>query len=273
MKMKLVFRNRVRVLAGALLLSSALLTAQSAAQPKPEFLTDVTVNFGRIRLGDLLAPGASAQLRAVLGSIDLGPAPQPGSLRVFTSAELRHAVVDGQGSALAVDFPPQIIVHRAGWPVASQRIAAALAAAKLPGSNVEILGAPVTRAPYAELEVSAAHPAQDSGALLVRFACRVRSDCNPFWCEIRGLDGIAIPAGERRAARVQSRPEVPLVTPAHPALLICDEPGMEIRLRVRPLKPAGLGERVKVMDPETHRIFFARVKAIDLVESGLVEAR
>lgn len=276
--MKLAFRNRVRALAGVILLSSALLTAQSTPQPKPHFLNDVTindvtVNAVRIRLSNLLAPGASVQLRAVLGSIDLGPAPQPGSFRVFTSAELRHAVGDRLGSTLMLDFPPQIIVHRPGWPLTAQSIAAALAAAKLPVSNVDILGAPVTRAPDAELEVSAAHPAQDPGALLVRFACRVRSDCSPFWGEIHGLDANALSAGERTSALVQSRPALPLVTPGHPALLICNQPGMEIRLRVHPLKSAGLGDRVKVMDPDTQRVFFARVKARDVVESDLQEAR
>ena len=255
-------------MAWGVLLSSALAVAQSSSPGSAQFLNEVTVNADRVRFADLLAPGAARQQRAI-GGIDLGRAPEPGSWRVFTAAELRAAV----GGGLAFEVPAQIIVHRTGWPVTSQRIVAALAAAELPASSVDILGAPVTRTPDAELEVSAAHPARGAETLLVRFACRVRSDCNPFWGEIRGVNPIAVSEKPGHNPLTPIRHAVPLVTPAHPALLVCDEPGIKIRLRVRPLKAAGLGERVKVMDPETRRIFFARVKAEDLVESGLEEAR
>lgn len=271
--MTLSFRNRVCVLAGGLLLSSALLTAQSAPPPQQQFLSDATVNAGRVRLSDLLVPGASAQLRAALGSIDLGPAPQPGSFRVFTSAELRHAAGDDFGSTLALDFPAQVIVRRAGWPVSAQSIASALSAAKLPAGNVHLLGAPVTRTPDALLDAAVMHSEPEADTVLVRFSCRIRSECSPFWGEIHGLDANAVAVGERRTAPAQFHPVLPLVTPGHPALLICDEPGMEIRLRVRPLKPAGLGQRVKVVDPDTRRVFFARVKSKDVVASDLEEAR
>lgn len=271
--MKLAFRNRFHVLAAGVLLSSALGAARSAAQPNPQFLSDVTVHAARIRLGNLLAPNAAAQLRAALEPIDLGRAPQPGSFRVFTSADLRHAVPGELGSTLPLDFPPQVIVRSAGWPVASERIASALVAARLPSGNVQVLGAPITRTPDAPLEARIAHSAPDADTILVRFSCRTRPDCSPFWGKIRGLDPIAVSAGKHRAAPVQSRRAFPLVMPGHPALLVCDEPGMEIRLRVRPLKPAGLGERVKVMVPDTRRVFFARVKAKDVVESDLEEAR
>lgn len=270
-KMELVFRNRFRALAGALLLSSALLTAQRASQTNASFLNDVTIHAGRIRLDNLLAPGASKQLRAALGSIDLGPAPQPGSFRVFTSAELRHAA--GDGTTLALDFPTQVIVRSAGSPVSAQSIASALSAAKLPSENVHLLGAPVTRAPDAALEAAVTQSGPDGDTFLVRFSCRIRSECSPFWGEIHVQEPILLPGPQRNPALVPARITVPLVTPGHPALLICDQPGMEIRLRVRPLKPAGLGERVKVVDPDTRRVFFARVKAKDVVASDLEEAR
>lgn len=266
--MNLVSRNWVRGIAWGILLSSVLAAAQSATLVNPQFLCEVTIQNERVRLADLLAPSAIPQLRAI-SSVDLGRAPEPGSFRVFTAAELH----DVMGSSLALEVPAQVIVHRTGWPVSSQRITAALAAAKLPASNVGILGAPVTRTRDALLEVSAMRPVHASDTLLVRFACRIRSDCNPFWGEIRGAENAAPPEPHRNSSLVQSLPSNPLVKPGHPALLVCTEPGMEIRLRVNPLKPAALGERVKVLDPETHRIFFARVKADNLVESDLEEAR
>ena len=62
-----------------------------------------------------------------------------------------------------------------------------------------------------------------------------------------------------------------LVRPGTPSALVLREEGMTITLHVLPLKRATLGEGVRVMDPSTHRIFLARVKAENTLETNFEE--
>src|SRR5271165_1612026 len=74
---------------------------------------ETTVQGETVRLADLLSLQAPAAARLAAEKIILGRAPEPGSVRVFPAAELRH-VVAGQ---MAVEFPALAVVRGAGWPL------------------------------------------------------------------------------------------------------------------------------------------------------------
>lgn len=265
-KLSMRFSIPIAALAGLVLASAASLSQVSAEDVHADMLQTVMVSGDHLRLSDLLSPNAAGPVRAAAAAVELGRAPEPGSFRVLSAAQLREAI----GNHFAINVPAEIIVHRRGYPISAEQIMAAMVEAKLLSAPVSLTGEPETRTPGAALHVTAVLPGLTSCRSLVRFACRDRAACAPFWGEI----AIAI---QRPASLVQNSRIVThraaLVTPAHAALLICEEPGMEVRLRVRPLKSAALGEQVRVVDPTTHRIFFAQVKAENLVESNLKEAR
>ena len=239
-----------------------------AQEQRAKWQTTATVSADHIYLADLLAADANPQLRGAASRIDLGRAPELGSFRVFTERQLREAV----GMALVLDVPEQVSVHRRGWPISPEQLTAALEEAKLPPVPVTLLAAAETRNANAILRVSAALPGRSRNLVLVRFVCRERYECAPFWGEIEVSEKWqqSLPAQNlaHRATHLTA-----LVSPGRSAILICQEPGMELRLRVRPLGRAEMGESVRVYDSDTRRIFLARVKAEDLVTSDLREAR
>lgn len=278
--------TRTRMRSGICIAAFTALTLASAAgqekgagsEQHANWLQAVVVSADRVHLSDLLAPGTEAGMREVAAGIDLGRSPEPGSLRAFSALQLQDAI----GNKLTLDLPPQVIVGRRGWPIAQKQITAALSAAGLPLLPITLLSRPETRTRDAILRVTAELPGRASSLSLVRFECRDHSICAPFWGEIETATGWQQVSLARNSTTRNSfvqnsvsslRHRAPLVAPSRPALLICDQPGMEIRLRVHPLKPGGLGERVKVMDPVTRRIFFAEVKAENVVESDLEEGR
>lgn len=260
------FSTSIAAFIAFVLASADLLSQVTTQDARAGLLQTIIVSGDHVRLSDLLSPDTAGPVRAAAAAIDLGRAPEPGSFRSFSRAQLREAI----GSQFALDVPAEVTVHRRGYPIATEQIMAAMVEANLPWAPVSLPGNPETRTPGAALHVTAVLPGLTSNRSLVRFACRDRAACAPFWGEmaiaIRGPVSVAQnarPAIHRTA----------LVTPAHAALLICEEPGMEVRIRVRPLKSAALGEQVRVVDPTTHRIFLARVRAENLVESNLKEAR
>lgn len=256
-------------------LASLVARAQSASRLSPpvRWLDNVIVNRDRVHLSDLLPADSDPGLRARVEGIDLGQAPEPGSFRVLTAAELREITGGRLAVELSTQLPAEIIVRREGWPISPERLREALSVAKLPLTNVDVLGSPTTRRANAGLRVAATQPGRSPSVFLVRFECRERSNCAPFWGKIKSMENLSQPPLARTLLSNAEHRVTPLVRPGQMALLVSDEPGMEIRLRVRPLGRAGIGERVKVFDPGTRRTFLARVKAANLVMSDLEEAR
>jgi hypothetical protein len=237
------------------------------AQEQASWLATATVSANHIYLADLLE-SVNPQLREAATHIDLGRAPEPGSFRVYTENQLREAAkLD-----LALNFPAQITVRRRGWPILPEQINTALVDAKLPAGPVTLLGAPETRTTNAMLRVTRTLPGSGPNVTLVRFECRDRSECAPFWGEIEGSGKWQqVLSAHNLSYVVPHRPV--LVSPSRPAMLICEEPGIEVRMHVRPLGRAGMGETVRVYDPDTRHIFWAQVKAEDMVTSDLRRAK
>lgn len=59
---------------------------------------------------------------------------------------------------------------------------------------------------------------------------------------------------------------VPLVDPRRPASLIFEAQAIRIQMQVIPLRRAGLGETVRVLDPATRRVLVAQVAGEGLLE-------
>lgn len=76
-----------------------------------------------------------------------------------------------------------------------------------------------------------------------------------------------------RAAAMRAPHTSSLVRPGKPVFLLCQANGLKISMKVMPLKQAGLNENVQVLDPETRRVFLARVVGVNRVESDMREAR
>lgn len=259
---------RLKIFAAVAFTLALALRQGLAQEQQPTWLATATVSSDHVYLADLLAPDTDPQLHDLASQIDLGRAPEPGSFRVFTGSQLREAAGN-----LSSGLPPQITVRRQGYPVETQQLTAALAAAKLPLVPITLLSEPQTRTAHAVLRITGTFPGPRPALALVRFVCRGPSECGPFWGEIEASKSWqAAPSARKLVAQIPQRLTA-LVVPGRLATLICDEPGMEMRLRVRPLGHAGMGESVRVYDPGARRIFLARVQAEDLVTSGLREER
>lgn len=136
-----------------------------------------------------------------------------------------------------------------------------------------------TRSEGASLRATEIRPGRGQDDLLIRLECREARECAPFWAEAT----LSQSSAKALSPSLMSRPvrlnavnreiHSDLVHPGKLAFLLCEQNGLKVSMKVVPLKRAGLNENVKVLDPETRRIFVARVVGSDRVESDLREAR
>src|SRR5579864_6866303 len=253
-----------------------LLAAQTASAPRsslPTLLSDTATNEEFVRLSDLLPMGVNATLRLAAEKISLGQSPEPGSFRIFTLEELQTAV----GNKAAVNIPPQVIVRRSGWPVSPDSIRSAAQGFRpsIDWTQAEVVFLPevATRNPRAPLRASELRTGRNPRTLMLRVECS-RRDCAPFWAEMRFSEAVERPTQSKlEPAQLELQGATALVRSGRPAVLLFDENGLRISMRVLPLKRAALGETVKVLDPATHRTFLAQVRGTDLLQSELREAK
>ncbi len=265
------------------------LPVTAAAEGRPlRLLAEAWVQGGSVRLQDLLPRDAGAQLKAAAGKVSLGHAPEFGSLRVFAADELRRAMAEepGLGSAFdGVEIPQRVIVRRIGWQLAIETVRLNLSrsdlARKFNFSQARIILPPsfTTADPSPKLDLIAITPSLDHLRLLARIRCRERVECGSFLAEIvlsgstsevmanepksvpERLTG-RISFQEIRKSLTQLDPGPVLVLPGRLALLTIDGEGFKITQPVIPLRPARLGELVRVSDPHTHRSWLAQVAGI-----------
>ena len=249
--------------------------AGAIAQDRPpHLLTEVVVQKESIQLSDLLPHDVSPAMLKAAQEVRLGRAPEPGSIRVLTLEELRSQIQP----QIRVTIPEQIVVRRAGYAVSRERVRGAVQAllgTKQP-PEIGISTAPelVTSRPDPELRATGTIPGQNTRTLMVRLQCRERRDCAPFWAEVSFSQPSAIHLAIRGSAgKANNSSKLSLVRPGHPAILVCDQGGLRISMRVLPLKRAGMGESIKVLDPDTRRVFSAEVRGADLVWSHLQESK
>ena len=246
-----------------LLCCALLWTSSLAAAQKPLSLVgNATVREARIRFSDLLPDTAPENLRRLAAAVDLGRAPLPGSDRVFTADELRSALRD----LPQLDIPKQVVVHGGGWPLQETSIRAALStraelAALLSGAKLAIPAELASRSPNPSLElVDLRADAQEALAFL---RCRERSQCGSFLVRALFDQPLTLQTGTNTAVSPRR-----LIQPGRPALLSIEQAGIRITVRVLPLRAAGLGETVRVVEKKSRRIFVAQVVAEDQLEAN-----
>ena len=256
----------------------AVISAQVLAQASqsrsviPTLASDAVVQEEVIRLSDLLPTNVNGSLRVIAEKVSLGRAPEPGSVRVFTLEELRKAI-DGR---LDAEIPAQVTVRRTGWPISPERIrdAAQVLRPQVDWSQAHIVpSALAIRVPDAKLRASEIRPGRNPRALMVRLLCRDRTLCAPFWAEAIFDEPVNVLHSPNTLSVQPEQARPPLVRPGRSAMLVSDDNGLRITMRVMPLKRAGLGESVQVFDPFTRRTFLAQVQGTDLLQSDMRKAK
>lgn len=276
----------VAVGACACVLGSQVQGQSSRGRPTTalELLDEVVVTGPRVRVSDLLPTNADAAERAAAKDIELGRAPELGSIRVFAAGEIARATL----GKLPVAIPKLVVVRRGGWPLAPDQVRAALARSGIvlhiarAEKELSLPHGFLTGSRDARLEVLSLEPASNARTAMARLRCMDRNDCGSFLVVIpRPISDTQItaksiptpnPAWERYPHIGISQKKV-MVHPGRRALLMITDRGMRITLPVLPLKPAGRDEIVRVLDPVGHTIFSARVQGENLLQSNDEEGR
>jgi hypothetical protein len=233
---------------------------------------EVTVEGNTLRLSDLLPDNAGAKLKAAAENLSLGRAPEIGSVRVFSAAQLRQAIAGIPMATAEIDIPEQVVVRHIGWQLENETITRALAHFKLMHtldfSEAKTVLPPgfTTAAANPEFEVTGMSSSSDHHRLLASVRCRERSACGSFLVQVLNVpaDGMESPQFRQASERVpepslSSPTGLVLVQPGRLALLVIDGGGIRITQPVMPLKPAQMGELVRVFDPRTHHSWLAQV--------------
>lgn len=270
---------------------ACVLGSQVQGQSRPrgpataiELLDEVVVSGPDVRVSDLLPSNADAAERAAARDIDLGRAPELGSIRVFAAGEIARAAA----GKLKIAIPPQISVRRGGWPLAPDQVRAALGRSGIDFRSDAVetgLSLPhgfLTRGKDARLEVLSVAPTWNASTAMARLRCLDRNDCGSFLVAIAKpitdprIKANPFPpsnAGSEGHAQFRTPLKKSLVRPGRKALMVITDGGMRISLPVLPLKRAGMDESVRVLDPVAHRMFSARVQGENLLQSDVEEGR
>src|SRR5450755_2060329 len=174
----------------ALLLAGACMPSAGADESQVVVLREtVEVNRETIWLSDLLPERAQAAVKDMSGAIQLGRAPEPGSLRVFAAAQIVARLADRPALLGRLGIPLQVVVRRAGWPIASDGVRDTIASflqkrgskyGELPKNASLHLADVGSRQEAPALAVSAAAWDNRQQALEFRLRCVDRTACGAF---------------------------------------------------------------------------------------------
>jgi hypothetical protein len=240
---------------------------------------EVIVQGKTLRLSDLLPDKAGAQLKAAAESLSLGPAPEIGSLRVFSAAQLSQTIAEIPVSTAEIEIPKQVVVRRIGCSLETENIARTLAHSKLThaldflDSKIMLPPGFTTAIANPEFEVTALHSSPEHHRLQASMRCRERSACGSFLVEVLNVPIKSVPSPEPGSERI-AEPSLSLavgpvlVHRGRLALLVIEGNGIRITQPVMPLKAARLGEVVRVSDPVTHRVLITQVSGDGLLRTS-----
>ena len=230
-------------------------------------------------LSDLLPSEASPALRQRAATVYLGRAPGLGSTRVLEAREIERLLPKAGGEA-NIAVPPRVTIQRTGWPIARGNLSHVIlqyfktrrwGTGDFAADRVWWDEGFTTVKADASLEVVAVTSNLSAGTLDLKLRCVSRADCTPFLVRLPLPDGPG--AKERQAiASVAESGEPPirrpdaagrsdplLVKAGEPSILRNESVGIRISVTVMPLQRGVLGQRIRVRDPATQRIFVAQV--------------
>ena len=273
-------------------LAAPLQGAGAAAMP---LRTSVAVGSNQVLLSDLLPRTAPDKIRSLAASIDLGRAPRPGYQRIITAEFIGHRLSSVPVLESLFRIPRQVVVFRAHRNLEPEEVAASLhSALEHSGCNslrgLDLRDVELT----APVAVTSTAPVVDVGRveadpflshLRFRLFLRNEEPSLPFYAVLRLPPGIS--AGEVKAKRdcmmqslsagktdlESSRPaqrrkrerKPVLVRAGRQATLRSETPGFRMQLPVIPLQHGTRGQKIRVRNPATRRIFVGIVVGTDLV--------
>lgn len=227
-----------------------------------------------VRLADLLPSDASTVLRRASSGIDLCRPPQPGTVRVL-SADFIAAKLDGVDLLRRrIVLPAEVIVHRAAWRPggAAMREAVLRFLAQSGASHTELppetfwdkLREPLMERPSTSFEVVDMRRNAANTETLAELRCIPDEFCHRFLLQIplpapEKTGTLAVPTSENGAN------DNSLVHSGTTAMAILQTDGMKMSQPVICLESGRLGQSVRVLNPQTHRVFFADVIAPNLL--------
>jgi len=260
------------------------LNALVAAQQKTALREDIEINHDTILLSDFLPASASENLRSTSQQIELGRAPEPGTLRVFAGAQIA-AAAQSLGDTLSV--PDRVTVRRTTWLISREAIWKAISKflAQHGWSGGQITGQPELSWPAIAagderpiLEATRATRDLHGAAWEISVRCIDHTLCGKFLVRMAGaklasrnaavftasppVEGISRTSPTSRKVR----PAI-LAKSGSPASLIVVGKGFRITLPVICLQPGTLGQRIRVRDPAGTRILIAEVVSAETLRA------
>jgi hypothetical protein len=165
------------------------------------------------------------------------------------------------------------------FPVTPEMVVAAMKYRQLPIEGVQVrLAAPITSsAPNPMLDIQTMTRIDDHNAQL-RFACRVRPECLPFYVAVTWpttAASVTVPGPLAREAGLVRGTGQHSETPANGAMrrgstatLLIEDEKVHIRLRVICLEGGVTGDRVRVATPDRKVAYNAEIVAPNLLKGG-----
>lgn len=267
----------------ALVLSLASLSAVSAAQDRVHLLGIALVDQKNVRLSDVLYPDAPDTLRRMAEGIILGVSPQPGSVREFSREQIEHGLA-GEPSLLArLEIPLGLRVERRRWPIAADLIQNALhrffrvsgaegdgralsgttiGVEEKKGSRTIAVHEPpqLALSPRAAVDAYGATCEPGQLRLQVRLRCRDRLLCGDFMVTVTDATVVAARCAHNPLSAGQR--SILLVPAGSKAMLHWQIGNVRLSLPVVCLESGSLGQIVRVLDADSHRILRGQVMGV-----------
>jgi len=248
------------------------------------------VSRSMVQLSDLLPKTAPTELRRAGESVDVARAPQPGTARILTQEFVASELKAVSSLSRQLVIPPEIVVHRAAWPIEDLAIRDAIQRYlrrqgwELPFSHGTSLegSKPVVAEEKVEVEVQELHWNEQQQALQVVLRCVRRQLCREFvlLLDLPASDGSvwrshlrptqfgadSVLANSKPKDSDQDNKEV--VRGGQPAEVVWQEGGMKMSVPVICLERGRLHQTIRVSNTRTHRVFRAEVVTTHLLRAG-----
>jgi hypothetical protein len=274
----------------------AMWCAGDQGRNNPVQLRDaVEVKRNRVWLFDLLPADASLALQKLSASIELCPAPQPGSVRVLDAGQITAKLARQPELLRQLAIPSHITIRYAGWPIAEERVRAAISQfLRQPGSHTAGGTRSLPEAARVEwaqaLSATEEHPALQvvnlswddrQQSIEVRLRCSTRAACASFlvdvilpppraeeWRRQLGLSSsLNSPGSQPQSSTLGDGPA--LAEKGKPATLVLDDGSMRISLRVICLQRGVLNQQIRVVEARSRHVFRAEVIGVGLLHASL----
>lgn len=289
---------RYVLLATILLVANPLLWGvrnQERNDPLVQLRDAVGVKRNRVWLSDLLPADASPALQKASASIELCPAPQPGSARVLDAEQIATKLAGHPELLRRLAIPPRMTVRYAGWPIAEEGVRLAISAFLRQQGLREHRGTrdlpDVARIEWPrplsatqqnpKLEVVGLAWDNRQQSVQVRLRCSPRAACGNFlvhvvlpaplaeqWRQQLGFSSDWNLSADEKQSAVNGAGAV-LAEKGKPATLMLDDGSMRISVRVICLQGGVLNQEIRVVEARSRHVFHAEVVGVGLLHASL----